>query len=213
MDTEAKIRPLEELDVVKEFPNVFSEDLTQLPPDQETEFAIDLVPVNVIKEKIKVAQSRQKSYADNQRKDIKFGVGEKVFLRVSPAKGLLRFNKKGKLSPRYISPYEILKRIGPVAYRLALLPSLEGVHDVFHVLMLRKYINNPTYVLSAEPEQLDGGTTYEEQSMEILDKKKNNLRNRTVAFVKVRWGNCQPEEASWEREEEMHTKYPQLFEP
>ncbi|XP_043725684.1 uncharacterized protein LOC122672256 [Telopea speciosissima] len=133
----------------------------------------------------KAAQSRQKSYADNRRKDIEIGVGEKVFLRVSPAKGLLRFNKKGKLSLRYISPYEILKRVVPVVYQLALPPSLEGIHDIFHLSMLKKYINNPKHVLSAKLEQLDADMTYEEQPMEILDRKEHNLRNRSIAFVKI----------------------------
>ncbi|XP_043725655.1 uncharacterized protein LOC122672225 [Telopea speciosissima] len=164
--------------------------------------------VDVVREKIKIAQSKQKSYVDNWRKDIEFRVGKKVFLQVSPTKGLLWFNKKGKLSLTYIGPYEILKRVGQVAYRLALLPSQEGAHNVFHMSMLKKYINNPTHVLSAESERLDADMTYEEQSKEISERKEHNLYNPIVAFVKVRWGNHPPEEASWEREEEMH---PQLF--
>ncbi|XP_043705354.1 uncharacterized protein LOC122655205 [Telopea speciosissima] len=142
--------------------------------------------VDMIREKTRAAQSRQKSYANNGRKDTEFGVGEKVFHRVSPAKGLMRFNKKGKLSPRYIGAYEILKRIGPIAYRLALSPSLEGVDNVFHVAMLKKYINNPTHVLSTELEQLDVDIIYEEQPREILDRKEHKLCYRIVAFVKVR---------------------------
>ncbi|XP_043717528.1 uncharacterized protein LOC122665443 [Telopea speciosissima] len=115
----------------------------------------------------------------------------------------LRHNKKGRLSPRYIGLYEILTRIGPVEYRLALPPSLEGIHNVFHVSMLKKYILNPTPVLSVESEKLETAMSYEERPEKILDYKEHNLRNRTMTYVKVWWRNHTPEEASWEREEEM----------
>ena len=94
------------------------------------------------------SQSRQKSYADPKHRDVEFQVGDHVFLRVSPLRGVRRFGKKGKLSPRFIGPFEILERVGQVAYRLALPPSLSGVHDVFHISMLRKYISYLTHVLS-----------------------------------------------------------------
>ena len=93
--------------------------------------------IKTIREHIKVAQSRQKSYADNRRRDLEFQVGDKVFLRVSPWKGVFRFGKKGKLSPRYIGPYEILGRVGLVAYRVALPPALAQIHNIFHVSVLR----------------------------------------------------------------------------
>ncbi|KAI5338917.1 hypothetical protein L3X38_018189 [Prunus dulcis] len=96
--------------------------------------------VRVIKEKLKTAQDRHKSYSDNRSKDLDFAVGDWVFLKLSPWKGVMRFGKHGKLSPRYIRPYEITERIGPVAYKLALPPDLSRIHDVFHVSMLRKYI-------------------------------------------------------------------------
>ncbi|KAL0556245.1 hypothetical protein IC582_004756 [Cucumis melo] len=94
--------------------------------------------IQKIRSRMHTAQSRQKSYADVRRKDLKFEVGDKVFLKVAPMKGVLRFEMRGKLSPRFVRPFEILERIGPVAYRLALPPSLSTVHDVFHVSMLRK---------------------------------------------------------------------------
>ncbi|XP_041011422.1 uncharacterized protein LOC121255208 [Juglans microcarpa x Juglans regia] len=100
------------------------------------------------------AQSRQKSYADNRRLHLEFEVGNKVFLRITPMRGVMRFGKKGKLSPRYVRPFEILDRIGPVAYRIALPPTLSGVHNVFHISMLRKYIPDPTHVIDYEPLQL-----------------------------------------------------------
>ena len=95
--------------------------------------------IQKIRSHMHTAQSRQKSYADVRRKDLELDVGDKVFLKVAPMKGVLRFERRGKLSPRFVGPFEILERIGPVAYRLALPPSLSTVHDVFHVSMLRKY--------------------------------------------------------------------------
>ncbi|KAL4033049.1 hypothetical protein IC575_006134 [Cucumis melo] len=108
------------------------------------------------------AQSRQKSYADVRRKDLEFEVGDMVFLKVAPMKGVLRFAKKGKLSPRFVGPFEILERIGPVAYRLALPPSFAAVHDVFHISMLRKYVADPTHVVDFEPLQISENLSYEE---------------------------------------------------
>ena len=95
--------------------------------------------VKMIRERLKVATDRQKSYANMKRKDIRYEVGEKVFLKVSPRKKVMRFGKKGKLSPRFIGPYEVIKKVGPVAYCLALPPELEKIHNVFHVSMLRRY--------------------------------------------------------------------------
>ena len=93
----------------------------------------------MIRERLKVATNRQKSYADLKRKDIRYEIGEKLFLKVSPWKKVMRFGKKGKLSPRFIRPYEVIEKVGPVAYRLALPPDLEKIHNVFHVSMLRTY--------------------------------------------------------------------------
>ena len=100
---------------------------------------------------MQIAQSQQKSYYDNSRKKVEFEVGDMVFLKVSPVKGVMGFGKKGKLSPKFVGPFEILKRIGKVAYELALPPTLTGLHNVFHVSMLRKYIPDPSHVLNYEP--------------------------------------------------------------
>ena len=106
--------------------------------------------INLIRKRLQIAQSRQKSYYDNSRRKIEFEVGDMVFLKVAPMKRVMRFGKKGKLSPRFIGPFEILKCIGKVVYELALPPTLAGVHDVFHVSMLRKYIPDPSHVLNYE---------------------------------------------------------------
>ena len=103
--------------------------------------------IQKIRVRMRTAQSRQKSYADVRRWNLEFEEGDPVFLKAAPMKGILRFGRKGKLSPRFIGPFEILERVGPVAYKLALPPSLSSVHDVFHVSMLRKYIPDPTHVI------------------------------------------------------------------
>ena len=160
---------------------------------------------------MKIAQSRQKSYADKRRKDLEFAIGNHVFLKVAPMKGVMRFGKKGKLSPRYVGPFEILERVGDKAYRVALPPSLSTVHNVFHVSMLRKYISNPSHVLSYEPLELTHDLAYEEVPVQILDQKEKELRTKKIRLVKVLWRNHSIEEATWEREEEMQSKYSELF--
>ncbi|XP_075516224.1 uncharacterized protein LOC142551066 [Primulina tabacum] len=127
--------------------------------------------VAVIRERMKTAQSRQKSYADVHRRPLQFEVGDHVFLKIAPLKGVMRFGKKGKLSPRFIGPFEILDRVGDRAYRLALPPDLDRVHNVFHVSMLRKYIANPSHVLRHEPLDLTPNLTYQENPVKILDHK------------------------------------------
>ncbi|KAL0556808.1 hypothetical protein IC582_005325 [Cucumis melo] len=162
--------------------------------------------------RMQTAQSRQKSYADVRRKDLEFDVGDKVFLKVAPMKGVLRFERRGKLSPRFIGPFEILERIGPVAYRLALPPSLSTVHDVFHVSMLRKYVPDPSHVVDYEPLEIDENLSYTEQPIEVLAREVKMLRNREIPLVKVLWRNHSVEEATWEREDDMRSRYPELIE-
>ena len=103
--------------------------------------------VQVIRQRLKAASDRQKSYADLKRRDIEYEVGDKVFLKVSPWRKILRFGQKGKLSPRFIGPYEILERIGPVAYRLTLPLELAKLHNVFHMSMLRRYRSDKLHIL------------------------------------------------------------------
>ncbi|KAL0536620.1 hypothetical protein IC582_025578 [Cucumis melo] len=157
-------------------------------------------------------QSRQKSYADVRRKDLEFDVGDMVFLKVAPMKGVLRFEKKGKLSPRFVRLFEILERIGPIAYYLALPPSFSAVHDVFHVSMLSKCVADPMHVVDYDPLQIIENLSYEEQLVEILGREVKVLHNRGIALVKVLWQNHGVEEATWEREEDMRTQYAELFE-
>ncbi|XP_040998171.1 uncharacterized protein LOC121244215 [Juglans microcarpa x Juglans regia] len=126
-------------------------------------------------------------------------------------KGIMRFGKKGKLSPRYVGPFNVLERIGAAAYRLALPPQLSATHDVFHVSLLRGYVSDPTHVLEYEPLQVCEDLTYEEFLVGILAQKAQALRKKTIPMVKVLWSNHTEKEATWELEEDMRTKYPYLF--
>ncbi|XP_073137715.1 uncharacterized protein [Henckelia pumila] len=164
-----------------------------------------------IRDRMLTVQSRQKSYADRRRRELEFQVGDHVFLKVSPWKGVLRFGKKGKLSPRYIGPFEILDKVGTRAYRVALPPNLEGVHNVFHISMLRKYISNPSHVIRHEPVKWTPDLSYEEIPIQILDTQVRKLRNKEIKMVKVLWRNQLVEEATWETEQDMRSRYPEIF--
>ncbi|XP_040956750.1 uncharacterized protein [Gossypium hirsutum] len=167
--------------------------------------------VRIIRDCLKAASDRQKSYADLKRRDIEFSVGDRVFLKVSPWKKVLRFGRKGKLSPRFIGPYEIIERIGPVAYRLALPRELENIHNVFHVSMLRRYRSDPSHVIPYTEIELQPDMTYSEEPVKILAREVKELRNKRVPLVKVLWNRHGSEEATWETEELMRFQYPNLF--
>ena len=130
--------------------------------------------VKLIRDRMRTAQSRQKSYADNRRRELEFNVGDHVFLKVSPFKGVMRFDKRGKLSPRYIGPFEILRCYGAVAHELALRIELAAIHPVFHVSMLRKYLLNDSHVLQSPAIEVDPRMTYVEEPIAILDRQVEN---------------------------------------
>jgi hypothetical protein len=157
------------------------------------------------------AQSRQKSYADKRRRPLEFKVRDRVFLKVSSMRGVMRFGKKGKLSPKFIGLFEITQKVGKLAYRIALRLDLIGTHDVFHVSILRKYITNLKVIVEYEPFGIQAGLTYVEEPVKIMDKEQV-LRTKTIPIVKVLWGNHGVEEASWEAEHDMRSRYPHLFE-
>ena len=134
-----------------------------------------------------------------------------MFLKVALMKRVLRFEKKGKLSPRVIGLFEILERVGVVAYRIALPPSLAAVHNVFPVSMLRKYTPDPTHVIEHKTLPLREDLSYEEKPNRILARDTRRLRNKVIPLVKVSWSNHREEEATWEREEDVRRAYPELF--
>lgn len=168
--------------------------------------------VREIRQNLLAAQSRQKSYTDVRRRDLEFAVGDHVLLRVSPTKGVVRFGTTGKLSPRYIGPFVITTRVGSLAYRLQLPESLKQVHNVFHVSMLRKYLRDPEHKIDLEPLIVEPNLIVECHPERILDSSDRVMRKRTIKYVKVLWSNQSEREATWELEDQMRKKYPQLFE-
>ncbi|XP_020240110.1 uncharacterized protein LOC109818964 [Cajanus cajan] len=166
--------------------------------------------VKQIQERMRVAQSREKYYADKRRKPLEFSEGEHVFLKVTPTTGVGRAIKAKKLNPKFIRPYQILKRIGPLAYQIALPPFLSNLHDVFHVSQLRKYIHDPSHVLESVAVQIKENLTFEKQPVSVVDKKVKQLRGKSINLVKVIW-DADTNEATWELEDRMKDQYPYLL--
>ena len=138
-------------------------------------------------------------------------VGDRVFLKLSPWKEVLRFGRKGKLSPRYIGPFEILERVGPTAYRLALPMEMSKVHNVFHVSVLKKYVPDSTHVLEVQLIELREDLSYKKKSIWVLDEKEQVLRTKVIPLVKVLWRNHGVEKVTWEAKEQMIKHYPYFF--
>nr|GEX35305.1 putative reverse transcriptase domain-containing protein [Tanacetum cinerariifolium] len=164
-----------------------------------------------IKDRLKVARDRQKSYADKRRKSLEFSVGEHVLLKVSPWKGVERFGKKGKLAPRFVGPFEIIEMIGLVAYRLRLPEDLNGVHDTFDVSNLKKCLADPTLQVPFNEIQVDAKLKFMEELVEILKREFKKLKRSIIAIVNVRWNSKHGLEFTWEREDQMKLKYSHLF--
>nr|GEY63888.1 putative reverse transcriptase domain-containing protein [Tanacetum cinerariifolium] len=167
--------------------------------------------VVLINEKLKAARDRQKSYAENRRKPLEFKVGDQVLLKVSPWKGVVHFRKKGKLAPRYVGLFEILKRIGLVAYRLRLLEELNSVHDTFHVSNLKKGLADTNLHVPLDEIKVNKKLRFVEDPIEIMDREIKKLKRRNIALVKVRWNSKRSLEFTWEHEDQIRIKYPQLF--
>ena len=167
--------------------------------------------VSLIWQLLLMAQSQQKSYVDVRRRPLEFEVGDHVFLKVMPKRGVVRFGKRGKLLSRFIGPFEILERVGTVAYRLTLPPSMSGVHEVFYIFILRRYTPDPTHVLDWGEIEVDTDGTFEEGPVCILDNRDQVLRRKTVRLVRVLWQRRGVEESTWEREDTMQATYPFLF--
>jgi hypothetical protein len=167
--------------------------------------------VQQVRENLRVAQTRQKSYADIRCRDLTFAVGDHVYLKVSPMRGICRFNVRGKLAPRYIGPFKVLERKGEVAYRLELPPSLSGVHDVFHVSQLKKCLKVPEEQAPLEGLDVQEDLTYTEHPVKILETSERVTRNKKIKMCRVQWSHHTEDEATWEREDELRKTYPDLF--
>ncbi|GKE33374.1 putative reverse transcriptase domain-containing protein, partial [Tanacetum coccineum] len=167
--------------------------------------------ISHIKDRLKAARDCHKSYADKRRKPLEFSVGAYVLLKVSPWKGVVRFRKKGKLAPRFVRPFEIIKKMGPVAYMLDLPEELDGVHDTFHVSNLKKCLDDPTLQVPLDEIQVDAKLNFMEKPVEILEREFKKLKRSRIAIVKVWWNSKRGPEFTWKREDQMKLKYLHLF--
>ncbi|GJW25239.1 putative reverse transcriptase domain-containing protein [Tanacetum coccineum] len=164
-----------------------------------------------IRERLKTARSCQKSYANKRRKPLEFKVGDRVLLKVSPWKGVVRFGKKRKLAPRYVGPFKIVECVSPVAYRLKLPQELSCVYDTFHVSNLKKCLVEPDVQVPLDEIEIDENLRFVEEPIEIVERDVKKLKRRRIPLVKVRWNSRQGAEYTWEREDQFQKKYPHLF--
>ncbi|GJR87605.1 putative reverse transcriptase domain-containing protein [Tanacetum coccineum] len=164
-----------------------------------------------IKQRMQAARDRQKSYADLKRKPMEFQVGDRVMLKVSPWKGVVRFGKRGKLNPRYVGPFKVLERIGSVAYKLELPQELSRVHNTFHVSNLKKCYSDEPLAVPLEGLHIDDKLQFVEEPVEIMEWEIKRLKRSRIPLVKVCWNFRRGPEFTWEREDSFKKKYPHLF--
>ncbi|GKA11067.1 hypothetical protein Tco_0690500 [Tanacetum coccineum] len=159
--------------------------------------------ISQIKDRLKAARDHQKSYAVKRRKPLEFSAGDYVLLKVSSWKGVVRFRKKGKLPPRFVRPFEIIEKVGPIAYMLDLPKELDGVYDTFHVSNLKKCLADPTLQVPLDEIRVDDKLNFMEEPMEILEREFKKLKRNRIAIVKVRWNLKRGPEFTWEREDQI----------
>ncbi|GJX82606.1 putative reverse transcriptase domain-containing protein [Tanacetum coccineum] len=164
-----------------------------------------------IKQRIQAARDRQKSYTDLKRKSMKFQVGDKVMLKVSPWKGVVRFGKRGKLNPRYVGPFKVLEKVKEVAYKLELPKELSMVHNTFHVSNLKKCYAEEPLAVPLDGLHFDDKLQFVEKPVEIMDREVKRLKQSRILLVKVRWNSKRGPGFTWEREDQFRKKYPHLF--
>ncbi|GKE95895.1 putative reverse transcriptase domain-containing protein, partial [Tanacetum coccineum] len=164
-----------------------------------------------IKQRMQAAHDRQKSYADLKRKPMEFQVGDKVMLKVSPWKGVVRFGKRGKLNPRYVGPFKVLEKVREVAYKLELPEELSRVHNTFHVSNLKKCHADEPLAVPLDGLHLDDKLHFVEEPLEIVGREVKRLKQSRIPLVKVRWNSKRGPEFTWEREDQFKKKYPHLF--
>jgi hypothetical protein len=165
----------------------------------------------MVRESLRVAQSREKSYAGHRRRELSFEVGDFVYLKLSPMRGLCHFKVQGKLSPRFIGPFKILEKRGEVAYQLELPPQLSDVHDVFHISQLKKCLHVPEEQIPMEDLDAKEDHSYQQYHVKILETSVRVTRNKRVKMCKVQWSHDTEEDATWEREEELKAEFRSFF--
>ncbi|GKD52427.1 putative reverse transcriptase domain-containing protein [Tanacetum coccineum] len=164
-----------------------------------------------IKQRIQAARDRQKSYADLKCKPMEFQVGDRVMLKVSPWKGVVRFGKRGKLNPKYVGPFKVLAKVGAVAYKLELPQELTRVHNTFHVSNLKKCYADEPLAVPLDGLHIDDKLHFVEEPVEIMDREVKQLKQSCIPIIKVRWNSRRGPEFTWEREDQFRKKYPHLF--
>nr|GEZ02127.1 putative reverse transcriptase domain, ribonuclease H-like domain, aspartic peptidase domain protein [Tanacetum cinerariifolium] len=164
-----------------------------------------------IRQHLQAARDRQRNYANVRRKPLEFQAGDRVMLKISPRKGIIRFGKRGKLNLGYIGPFKILKRVGPMAYKLELPEELSNVHNTFHVSNLKKCLSDESLIILMKELKLDDKLDFVEESVEIMDREIKQLRQSRIPIIKVRWNSKRGPEYTWECKDEIRDKYPHLF--
>nr|GEV20933.1 putative reverse transcriptase domain-containing protein [Tanacetum cinerariifolium] len=180
-------------------------------PNMKAEIATYVKKIIQIKKRIQAARDRQKNYADRRRKPLEFQTGDRVMLKVSPCKGVIRFDKRGKLNPRYIGPFKILATVGTISYRLELPEQLSRVHSTFHVSILKKCFSDEPLAIPLDEIQIDDKLNFIEEPVEIIDREVKRLKKSRIPIVKVCWNSRRGPEFTWEREDQLKKKYPHLF--
>jgi hypothetical protein len=192
--------------------------LNWIEPGEKAIFGPDLVEeaegtVRHIQDNLKVMKSRQETYANKRHLPLEFEVGDHVYLRVLPMKGVKRFWVKGKLAPRYIGPFPVLEKCRTVTYKLNLPPSLAGVHNIFHMSQLKKCLKSPMDVVLPKVTSLEANLSYPKHLIKVLDQKHRVMRRKTIKFFKIQWSNHTEEDATWESEDFLHSRHPDFVLP
>ncbi|GKA23050.1 putative reverse transcriptase domain-containing protein [Tanacetum coccineum] len=164
-----------------------------------------------IKHRVQASRDRQRSYTYKRRKPLEFQVGDKVMLKVSSWKGVIRFGKREKPNPRYIGPFKILAKVGTIAYRLELPEKLSRVQSTFHVSNLKKCLSDEPLAIPLDEIHVDDKLNFIEEPIEIIDLEVKHLRQSRIPIVKVHWNSRRGPEYTWERKDQMQKKYPHLF--
>nr|GFB01186.1 putative reverse transcriptase domain-containing protein [Tanacetum cinerariifolium] len=160
---------------------------------------------------MQAARDRHKSYADLKRNQMKFQVGDKVMLKVSPWKGVVRFGKRGELNPRYVGPFKVLERIGDVSYKLNLPEELSRVHNTFHVSNFKKCHADEPLAVPLDGLHFDDRLHFVKKPVEIVNREVKRLKRSRIPLFKVRWNSKRGPEFTWERDDQFRKKYPHLF--
>jgi hypothetical protein len=167
--------------------------------------------VRQIQTNILAAQSHQKSYTDKRCRPLKLEVGDHIYIRVSPMKGVRRFGIKGKLAPHYIGLYPIIDKYGTTSYQMELPSKLSGVHNVFHISQLKRCLKPPTNIVIEDTIPLEPDLTYKSYPTKILDQQERVTRNKTTRFYNVQWKDHSEDEATWEHEIFLRSNYPDFL--